>query len=165
MLLEFKKEPGGVPFHPRVLSDHGRRQFPQIMEEAIKSGDDGILAQALNKQAFFQDRPRRTKTGTTKVRTNPTADSKMLALTEFNTWYVRGLSRRLMEEGVEVCEVYRADPALVPRCECTAWKDRVFSVRDVYDGHRTRYHGAGSDRSAFSVPSGPNCHHSIRRTR
>ena len=163
MLDEFKKELGGAPFRPKVLSDLGWGQFPQIMEEAIKSGDDVTLAQALDRPAFFQDRTRRTKTGTARVRTNPAAASKMLALTEFNTWYVRGLCRRLIEESVKTCEVYRAEPALVPRCECTAWEHGTFPVVDVYNGHRARYHGAGQDRRAFSVPSGPNCHHSIRR--
>lgn len=163
MLKEFKGELGASLYRPRTLSDEGWREFPRIMEQAIRSGDDVTLALALNRPGLFKDTQRRTKSGATRVRTNPEKASKTLALTEFNTWYVRGLCRRLMDEGVESCEVYRADPAANPRCECTGWEGSVFSVRDVYNGHRARYHGAGASPKALSIPSGPNCHHSIRR--
>ena len=163
MLAEFEDELGGQPYRPQLLSDEGWRQFQTLMRDAIKSGDETTLARALNRLAYFQDGTRVTKAGRIRVRTNPASASKMLGLSEFNTWYVRGLCRRLIEEGVEACEVYRADLAATPRCECTGLEGQTFSVEDVYNGHRARYHGAGADRSAFSVPSGPNCHHSIRR--
>lgn len=162
-MTEFEDELGGQPYRPRLLSDEGWRQFQTLMRDAIKSGDEATLARALNHPAYFQDGTRVTKAGRIPVRTNPASASKMLGLSEFNTWYVRGLCRRLIEEGVDACEVYRADPAVTPRCECTGWEGQTFSVEDVYNGHRARYHGAGADRRAFSVPSGPNCHHSIRR--
>jgi len=163
MLTEFKDELAASPYRPKTLSDEGWRQFPRVMEQAINSGDDVTLAQTLNRTGFFRDTQRRAKARMIRVRTNPGNASKTLALTEFNTWYVRGLCRRLVDEGVKSCEVYRAGPATNPRCECTGWEGRVFSVRGVYDGHRARYHGAGANPRALSIPSGPNCHHSIRR--
>ena len=164
MLAEFESELRSRPYRLKTLSDEGWRQFPQLVKDAIRNGDDDSLAQALYRPAFFQDTQRKTRNSMTKVRTNTDSASKRLALTEFNTLYVRGLCRRLMDEGVELCQVYRAADVDQPRCECTAWEGQDFPVKKVYEGHRARYHGREPDQAAFSVPSGPNCHHSIRRT-
>lgn len=161
--MEFEDELGGQPYRPKLLSGEGWRQFPRLMRDAIEGGDETTLARALNRPDYFQDGTRATKTGRSRVRTSPDSASRMLGLSEFNTWYVRGLCRRLIEEDVDACEVYLADLAVTPRCECTGWEGETFSVEDVYNGHRAQYHGAGADRRAFSVPCGPDCHYSIRR--
>jgi hypothetical protein len=67
-----------------------------------------------------------------------------------------------MEEGVELCEVYRGAPAFQPRAECQDHDGKSFKVIDVYNGHRARYHPVVNE-FAFSIPIGPNCHHTIRR--
>ena len=86
-----------------------------------------------------------------------------LAQSEFSTWYVRGLARRLLEEGVESCEVYLAEEPDGASGECVLHEGMVLPVGDVYRGHRARYWPAPGDRSALSVPSSPNCRHLIRR--
>ena len=68
-----------------------------------------------------------------------------------------------MDEGIKECEVYRADTAVVPKCECTRWEGQKFDVQEAYDGHRKRYHHKNIDRKAFSIPSGTGCHHAIKR--
>jgi hypothetical protein len=90
--------------------------------------------------------------------------AKAFALTDFNTWYVRGICRALMEAGIPECEVYRAEEAYEPRGECLQLEGEVLDVEEVYLGHRARYHPEeAKNPAALSIPVGPNCHHSIRR--
>lgn len=86
-----------------------------------------------------------------------------LALTEFSTWYVRGFAKRLLDEGVAQCQVYRgAQPKWEPG-ECADHEGRVVPVQSIYDSHRARYWPEPGDAAAFSIPFGPSCHHVIRR--
>jgi len=141
------------------MTELGKSEFPSIMEKAILEGNEVTLAIDLANPKFWLPYIN-TKTGERKL--DPKVASKLLALTEFNTWYVRGFSRRLKEEGVEFCEVYRAAPAEKPRPECLDHDGEKFKVIEVYNGHRARYHPI-ENKSAFSIPIGPNCHHTIRR--
>ena len=81
---------------------------------------------------------------------------------EFNTWYVRGLCRRLMEEGETPLQVYRAGDGDAPGDECTAYENMVLEIRFLYNGHRAKYWPRPNPQ-AFSVPCGPRCRHSVRR--
>ena len=53
--------------------------------------------------------------------------------------YTRGFARRLKEEGEEYCEIYRADKAIQPRCECTKLEGTIQPVQKIYGGHRAKY--------------------------
>jgi len=133
-------------------------------EKAINEGNEVTLEKDLCNASFWVSTTtvhRKETTYTKKVDYRVAA--KTFALTEFNTWYVRGLAKRLLDEGAKECEVYRADTAVEPRCECTSWQTQKFDAKIIYDGHRKRYHHENVDRAAISVPSGPNCHHSIKR--
>ena len=161
MLVEFRKEEAtGNPYRSKWLSEKGKLVFPGAMEGAIIEGNESTLAAVLDQPSYWVPF-RITKTG--KKISLPTGFPRTLAMNEFNVWYTRGFARRLLEEGVETCVVYRAEQAEVPRCECSMMEGREVSVKRVYDGHRARYHPEPGDPSAFSMPSGTNCHHSIRR--
>jgi hypothetical protein len=161
MLEEFKKEEAsGNPYRSKWLSSTGRAAFAVEMEKAIVSGSDVTLAKALNVTAYW-DRHHFTAKGTpTSI---PKDTPETVAWSEFTVWYTRGFARRLLEEGVENCVIYRADSAPVPRCGCSTLEGRTVPVRTLYDGHRAKYHPAPGNPSAFSIPSGPNCHHTIKR--
>lgn len=166
MLQEFRAEQASTeppPFRPANLSPAGEAIFVEVMERAILHGDEESLLRELANPAYWiETEVYTTKTGKTATRRYDAADrARRFAITDFNTWYIRGLCRRLMDEGVESCEVYRAAPAYQPRSECRALEGRA-SVQDVYSGHRARYYPVANP-SAFSLPVGPNCHHSIRR--
>jgi hypothetical protein len=96
---------------------------------------------------------------------NPEKAAEELAITEFNTWYVRGLARRLMEEGEEICEVYRADGAWEPRANVWSNEGRQYPVKTICGGHRARCWAERGYPAAVSIPVGPNCHNTIRRVR
>ena len=133
------------------------------MKKAILSGDISSLTSDLSNPSLWNSTELATrKTTTYEKRIDPGSAAKLLAHTEFTTWYTRELARKLMEENIGSCEIYRAEPAKIPRCECTRYEGQSIKVKDIYDGHRAKYHPR-INSSAFSIPSGPFCHHTIRR--
>lgn len=161
MLREFQEEQRGRPYESPEMTTLGKAEFPHLMEKAIKEGNEVTLSLDLSKIGFWLPEGRRRDGISYKI--NPTYAAERLALTEFNTWYVRGLAKKLMDEGVEYCEVYRADSAKEPRPECLDHDGKKFKVADIYNGHRSRYHPPPGNPKALSIPVGPNCHHTIRR--
>jgi len=153
MLEEFEKEYSSAnPYYGKALTAAGRQAYVIEMRRAIQdpNGNEVMLTMALSLPSYWTE--------------HPESNTQRLAITEFNTWYVRGLCRRLIEENIEECEVYRAGSAEEPRAECTSWEGRRFKVTQVYNGHRARY-WPRPNPGIFSVPAGANCHHSIRRIR
>lgn len=166
MLKEFQaEEKSGNPYRSSRLSPAGLLAFPKAMTEAILRGDEEILAQALSNPEYWNSTEPYTRSGVTRQRKiNPKKAAEFLARTEFNTWYVRGLARKLLDEGEELCQVYRAAPAWQPRAECLQHDGQVYRLQEIYDGHRAQY-WPHSDPTALSIPVGTNCHHSVRRVR
>ena len=147
------------------LIDAGWQAWDNVMPEALANHDDDWLVDQMLDPTFWRShRPRKLKSGGySQSRVNPSWASKLLCLGEFNIAYVRGLSEVLLSRGEKECVVYRADAAAEPRCECTAWEEQRFPLEDIVNGHRARYWPPNSfNPGAFSVPSGFNCHHSIR---
>ncbi len=147
----------------KQLTDAGWAAFEQAMPEALASKDDDWLVGEMSSPAYRMDQsPRKTKNGITMVNYNKQDALERLCFGEFNIAYIRGLARALLARGETTCLVYRADPAYVPRAECSSWEGQTFPLADVIAGHRARYFPPPGDPMAFSVPSGPNCHHSIQ---
>jgi len=165
MLEEFEKEEkSGNPYRSQRLSPLGLERYPIEIKKAIMEGNETTLTQALSNTEYWQSSETYQRSGQTYTRkVNPIKAAEFLARTEFNTWYVRGFSRRLIEEGEEYCQVYRADTAWEPRAECLQHENEVYKVQDIYNGHRARYWPPPGNPNAFSIPVGTNCHHSIRR--
>jgi len=162
---ELERELSAPPiyFSPR-LSAIGKRQFYRHVGEALDFGNVESLEAALLDGRLWNETEEWTRDGTTRTRkVNHVANAKMMAITEFNTWYVRGLCSILLDAGIADCEVYRAGAAWEPRAECLEHDGRTYAVLDVYNGHRIRYWPEPGQREAFSIPVGPNCHHTIRR--
>lgn len=165
MLKGFEEEQSGNnPYRPKVLSETGMSVFPELVREAIKSGNDESLIKSLSNPNYWKPMETYIRDGVIhKRRVNVRQASERLGLTEFNTWYVRGLAKRLLEEGVDKCQVYRgAIPKWEP-AECSVHEGRIYGVQEIYDGHRARYWPEPCNTSAMSIPYGPGCHHTIRR--
>jgi hypothetical protein len=166
MLSEFEaEEASGKAYRGRNLSAAGRTAFLELMREAIRSGNEETLASALADPAYWNPTEPYVRDGVSRIRSvNTNQAAERLAVTEFNTWYVRGLARRLMEDGVKQCQVYRAaEPKWEPG-ECSRHEGQIYSVEDVYHGHRARYWPEPGNPAAFSIPAEANCHHTIRRS-
>lgn len=160
MLVEHKAEEESAPYRSPNLSPLGRERFRAIMEEAIRNGTEDSLAKALEPREMWTEFEASPLGGIR--RTEPARAAKTLARMEFNTWYVRGLCRRLMEEGERLVQVYRAEAADAPGDVCDAYENLFLEIRHIYNGHRIKYWPERNDK-AFSVPCGPQCRHSVRR--
>lgn len=164
MLEEFNAEQNQTPhFEPTELNYSGLIAFPDLMRQAIQHGDIASLAASLSDASYWK--PTRTyhrqgKSVTQRI--DPVTSAQRLAHSEFTTWYTRGMARKLTEEGITRCQVYRADSAVQPKCECTRLEENTVSVDEIYNGHRAKYFPI-SNQAAFSIPSSPFCHHTIRR--
>ena len=111
MLLEFDAEETGAipPYRGRNLSASGAEAFPSLMREAILHGNEETLATSLKNSLYWVSSGTTHRGGVVRLRDiNYNNEADRLGLTEFNTWYVRGLAKRLIDEGEKECQIYRA---------------------------------------------------------
>jgi len=165
MLTEFEaEEASGYPYRGKVLSAAGRAAFAALMRAAITKGDEGTLAASLSQVAFWNLTEEYVRNGVIRERAvNIAQAAERLALTEFNTWYVRGFAKRLLTEGEQHCQAYRGAAPKWEPADCSAHEGQVFPTKEIYDGHRAKYWPEPGNPNATSIPFGPGCHHTIRR--
>jgi hypothetical protein len=165
MLAAFQEEEtSGKPYRSAALSAAGLAVFSGLMENAIKSGTETSLYQALGDARYWTETEEYTRAGVTRTRhRNIPQSAQRLALTEFSTWYVKGFAKRLLAEGIDKCRVYRGEEPKWAPDECARHEGMICSVQDIHDKHRARYWPEPGDKKAFSIPSGPGCHHIIGR--
>lgn len=167
MLEEFEaEEAGGNPYRGKGLSSSGTLAFPELMREAIRDGNEETLSASLQVAAYWNPMETYVRNGVQRQRqVNVQQASERLALTEFNTWYVRGFAKRLLDEGVSECQAYRAASPKWEPADCSQHEGQVFPVKVIYSGHRAKYWPEPGNPDAISIPFGPGCHHTIRRIR
>src|ERR1051326_8190597 len=89
MLAEFDaEEASGKPYRARGLSSQGLSVFHDLMREAIQSGTDETLINALANPAYWDKHEiyyREERPLTRRVNVHQAAER--LGVTEFNTWY------------------------------------------------------------------------------
>jgi len=98
MLAAFADEESGDPYRSPVLSSAGRAAFPKAMRGAItnSAGNEVTLAAALARPDLWNPTETYVRDGVARERkVNPRFAAERLAVTEFNTWYVAGLARKL----------------------------------------------------------------------
>jgi hypothetical protein len=164
MLSEFESEQRSErPYFGKHLSVAGVAAFPNLMKVAIVTGDEVWLADHLDNPLYWNPTENYERDGIVRAkRINLRQASERLANSEFNTWYVRGLARCGMQNGIELCEVYRAAQPKWEPADCKEHEGVEFRVADVYFGHRAKYWPEPGNPDALSVPFGPGCHHTIR---
>jgi len=163
MLTEFEAEQKDGCYIGKALSQQGRVVFPHLMRNAIMEGNEETLATSLLNESYWMDTEPYQRDGVLRFRRiNVKQAAERLAITEFNTWYVRGLTRRAIEEGIRSCEVYRAAEPKWQPAECAIHEGAVVDVQVIYEGHRAKYWPEPGNPAAISIPFGPGCHHTIR---
>jgi len=166
MLSEFEaEEASGNPYRGKSLSAIGRIEFIGLMRRAIRSGNELTLTDSLMNPSYWNSTESYVLKGIERQRSiNVQQASARLGLSEFNTWYVRGLARRLMDEKITTCQIYRAAmPKWAESPQCKAHEGQIVNVEAIYNGHRAGYWPEPGNKSVLSVPLGPSCHHTVRR--
>jgi hypothetical protein len=159
-------EASGNAYRSKALSAYGKETFPNLMRAAIISGNEVSLCQALEVESYFDPSEEYTREGVTRTRRrNIRQSAERLSLTEFSTWYVKGFAKRLIDEGVDNCQVCRGGQPKWEPGDCASHEGLIVSVREIYNNHRSRYWPEPGNKSALSIPFGPGCHHIICRVK
>jgi hypothetical protein len=106
----------GSIYLSNFLTEVGKRDWPKLLRDAAANGSDATLADQLTRGGRLETTytKRKPKGGFTSVAVPFTAPETM-AEGEFNRFYVRGLCRRAMEDGIQQLIVYRAKSVTQPR--------------------------------------------------
>jgi hypothetical protein len=165
MLIEFDKEiNSGNPYLSKKLTEIGKLKFLELMRNAVKNGTEITLYESLLKPEYWVSEELYTRNGVTnKRKVNYLQAALRLAITEFSTWYVAGLAKKLLDEGEQNCKIYRGQIPKFEPGDCSSHEGKIVSVKEIYNNHRLRYWPEPGDDSKFSIPFGPGCHHIIKR--
>ena len=121
MLEEVERdiENGKLYVSPR-LSQAGQRDYPGLLKAAVENHDDEWLANEIAQhQRLNSTVPRKDKFGFVKQTKMPSNAPVMLAAGEFNTFYIRAICLRAIEENRSIV-VYRGRHSSNPRPESEA---------------------------------------------
>ena len=142
------------------LSGQGQWDYPDLLRKAIQRGNDETLVRDLQaRRRIIRTLPRRNpRGGYTLVATVENA-AEVLAESEFNRYYIRGLARRAIEDEIPELVVYRAKPARNPRPESEARVEMALAPKELLEDLRAH---PGDELPALGVPSGPNSGLSVR---
>jgi hypothetical protein len=141
------------------LSERGRREYPELLRTAIRSGNDATLASELRIEGRLnQTEQRRTPSGGITTARVPITAPETLAEGEFNRFYARGLCRRALAEGIKKVVIYRAKQVANPRSESQAKIGTTLDPGALLEDLRTH---VGVD-PALGLPPGPNSGLSVK---
>ena len=142
------------------LSGQGQWDYAELLRKAIQKGDDETLSQDLRARLrIVRALPRRKPKGGYVIAATVENAAEVLAESEFNRYYIRGLARRAIEDDISTLVVYRAKPARNPRPESEARIEKALSPRALLEDLRTH---PGDELPVLGVPSGPNSGLSVR---
>ncbi|MBS1799664.1 MAG: hypothetical protein JSS95_07555 [Acidobacteria bacterium] len=143
----------GSMYISNFLNAYGKTRWPTILRIAAESGNDDTLAKALVAEQCLanQYEKKKPKGGTTWAAVPYTA-SQTMGEGEFNRYFVRGLCKRAIAEGIPDLEVYRAKSVAIPRIESQAKLGTYVNPTVVLADLRTTQ----GVEPALGLPPGPN---------
>ncbi len=160
ILQEFEQDvKAGKLFISDRLTPSGKKDYPDLFQKAIRSGNDASLARDLNT-------PGRLELSESKISSKgkrfssavPKNAAETLAEGEFNRFYARGLCRRAIEDKLPNLVIYRAKDVSVPRPDSAAKIGTQISAPKLLEDLRK---SIGVD-PALGLPSGPNSGLSVK---
>lgn len=132
----------------------GRKRYPDLLREAVQTGNEDSLTAALAQQQCFAEREP-YGTGTRRV---PINAAFTFAAGQFNAFYMRGVSHRAIQAGIQV-EVYRAKEVSTERL---ASRYQVGQKLDPQNVLQLLRHSPSGQYRGPAVPAGFNSGLSIR---
>jgi len=149
----------GTLYVSHRLSNTGQQNYATLLKEAIRSQDDGWLAEQLRSHGRMRatEQKRKPSGGYTTAKVPVTAPDTM-AEGEFNRFYARGLCRLAEENGMPDLIVYRAKEVANPRPESVRLVGTRINAQALLTDLRAH---PGMD-TALRLPPGPNSGLSVR---
>ena len=160
MLEEIERDlqAGTLYLNPR-LSAAGQAEYPLLLQEAAQAYDDDWLANELAGGNYFNPTEQRRKRGGGVTYANmPANAAETLAEGEFNRFYIRGLCRRAIDEGIAYLVIYRGRRSGQPRPESEGMIGEPVNAADLLKDLRD---SPGVD-TAMGLPPGPNSGLTVR---
>jgi hypothetical protein len=112
MLAELESDlADGTLYHSPQLSEEGQRHYNRLLRTALLTGTDASFAEALNSRGAVIPVGRWQSSSEIAPGDALTAASALLAEREFHRFYLRGLCRRALDQGVQALVIYRAKPS------------------------------------------------------
>lgn len=107
-------------YRSSYLNQRAQGSWPDYLLDAARSGSDDSLALAIRRDRLLNSTSTRFQKGKLVRYQVPYNANEVLAESEFNRYFVRGLSRKAMAAGLPRLEVYRAKRVREPRPESQA---------------------------------------------
>jgi len=143
----------GTSYLSKRLHEAGCERWPIILREAVTSGTDVTLAAAIRRDdCLHKQLPRAKPKGGFTMAAVPVNAPETLAEGEFNRFFVRGLCRLAIDNGVEYLVGYRARYSENPRSSSLEAEGARYDPKAVLDDLRT----AQGDETQLKMPGGPN---------
>jgi hypothetical protein len=152
LMLETSAHDG---YQPANLTAVGLVRYREALANHLSQGDVTSLHAEVT--TFPNDCVRGDKRGVV-----PVDWARRLTVTDWISLWNCARARELLEQGETHAIVVRVGVAYVPRGECENIEGLAVPLDLVASGFRAKYYPA-PNKSAFSLPVGPNCHHGIRR--
>ena len=141
------------------LSNQGIYDYPNLLRDSLRDGDEESLAAALSQQRrIARTGHRRRPGGGYTIVTVPQNAAEMIAADAFNRYYIRAVARRALEDGVEELIVYRARPVENPRPESEERIETTVNPRALLEDLRAHT----GEPPELGIPAGPNSGLSVR---
>ena len=160
MLQEFEQDVNeGKLYISSRLTPSGKKDYPDLLQKAIRSGNDTSFATDLNTAERLElSESKISSRGKAFSSAVPKTAAETLAEGEFNRFYARGLCRRAIEDKIPNLVIYRAKEVGAPRPDSTAKIGTQISAAKLLEDLRTNI----GVEPALGLPPGPNSGLSVK---
>lgn len=155
MLIEVEQAITTSQLHlSQRFTAQGQERYLDLLREAVRTGDEGSLAIALQQQQCFAER----EPYGSSTRRVPINAARTFAEGQFNAFYMRGICHRAIQVGSQV-EVYRAQEVVSARPASTYQENQQLDPQQTL--RLLRHSPSGRNRGSV-VPAGFNSGLSLR---
>jgi hypothetical protein len=140
-------------YFSKRFNENGREKYLELLKKAAQKQDDNWLGNELRRLGCFKAfvEKKTPSGGSTKVKV-PVNAAETLAEGEFNRFYIRGLCRVAIEDGILELEICRGKEVSQPRIESEARIGKMVPAEKLLEDLRK----SPGVEPALGVPSGPN---------
>ena len=138
---------------PERLRPGGRDDYVKLLRDSVKYYDDLWLEERL--EGMLVDfELRRTPSGGEATARIPENAARLLAESEFNRYYMRGVTARALADGVAEVEVYRARLSAEPRADSARLEGQRLQASTLLDELRATTRESRSEATLGRPGSG-----------